>query len=56
MDFFTTARLLMDIQRKHPEMRYDFSRFHDTVVITLPVDEGVPGMFESAKSMFEPGV
>lgn len=56
MDFLTTARLLMDIQAKRPDMQYDFivTPIGMTLQITMPVDENVPDMFESAAKMFEP--
>lgn len=56
MDFLTTARLLMDIQAKRPDMQYDFivTPIGMTLQISMPVDEDVPDMFESAAKMFEP--
>lgn len=53
MDFITTARLLMSIQREHPSMRYNFDE-PGNVVITIPVMEHVIEDFASAAKMFEP--
>ena len=57
MDFLTTARLLMDIQREHTDMTYRFeTNVGDTVphvIISLPVEENVPALFDSAAKMFE---
>ena len=56
MDFLTTARLLMDLQAKHPGMHF---RVLDrpsgaVVVIDLPVAEDVPAMFDQGRQMFAP--
>ena len=52
MDFLTTARLLMKIQKDHPGMRYTL--LDNEVVITISVDDGVAEDFASAAKMFEP--
>lgn len=57
MDFLTTARMLMDLQQQHPDLRYSFEHTPysgTTVVIRLEVDDSVPQMFENATKMFEP--
>lgn len=54
MDFLTTARLLMDIPeyKGASQMRY---RFEDgNVVIYIPVEDDVSGLFKSAEQLFEP--
>ena len=52
MDFITTARMLMDFAKSHPESRYSFQNGH--VLISIPVEENVPKLFDDAKAMFEP--
>ena len=51
MNYLTTARLLMEIQAKHPDMRYSF--IDGSLVISIPVEDGMGEMFEQARKMFE---
>lgn len=53
MDFLVTARLLMDLRQEHPLTRYEFDNYGN-VVITIPIEDNVPDLFDSAAKMFEP--
>lgn len=52
LDFLSTARLLMAMQKDNPNLRYDF--VDGNVVIRIPIQDNVPEMFSQAAKMFEP--
>lgn len=53
MDFLTVARMLMDIQKEYPNMRYDF--VNGTVVLYMGrIEDDVPKLFEDMATMMEP--
>lgn len=54
MDFLTTARMLMDIQSKSPDMRYEFAHMHDEVIIRIPIEADVRKLFKDMAEMMKP--
>lgn len=52
MDFLTTARLLMDLDKQHKHMWYEFK--DGMVVIQIPVADDVAELFSQAAEMFAP--
>lgn len=50
MDFLTTARMLMDLRERYPQLRYRFS----DGILTLEawVEHDVPDLFDQASQMF----